>query len=259
VRVVEALATDALVADRYAGSDAATIAARCGVPRVVLYDAVSSTLDIAHPLARDGAPEGTLILAERQTAGRGRGGRAWASEEGAGIWLTLVARPTDDAALEVLSLRVGLAAARALEAFTEFEVRVKWPNDLMLDDGKLGGILIESRWREERVDWVAIGIGINFRVPHDIPNARALREGISRVDVLGALVPAVRAAAAARGTLAAPELHEFERRDWALGRRCVAPVAGIVRGIDARGGLLVRTDAGDVAARSGSLILEEDS
>jgi BirA family biotin operon repressor/biotin-[acetyl-CoA-carboxylase] ligase len=250
---------DTLAASRYAGADEASIAARCGVPRVVLFSAVTSTLDIAHPLARDGAPEGTLILAERQTAGRGRSGRAWASEEGAGIWSTLIARPADEAALEVLSLRVGLAAARVLEAFTDHEVRVKWPNDLMLDDGKLGGILIESRWREERVDWVAIGIGINCRVPHDIPHARALRSGVSRIDVLAGLVPAVRAAATARGALTAPELHDFERRDWALGRRCVSPVAGIVRGIDARGGLLVRTSAGEIAARSGSLLLEEDS
>jgi BirA family biotin operon repressor/biotin-[acetyl-CoA-carboxylase] ligase len=250
---------ESLLANRYAGADAATIAERCGVPRVLLYDTVTSTLDLAHPLARDGAPEGTLILAERQTAGRGRSGRSWTSDEGAGIWLTLIARPADENALEVLSLRVGLAAAHALEAFTDFEVRVKWPNDLMLDDGKLGGILIESRWREERVDWVAIGIGINCRLPDDIPNARALRRGVSRIEVLGALIPAVRAAAAAPGALDAPELHEFERRDWALGRRCVAPVAGIVRGIDARGGLLVRTSAGEVAARSGSLLLEEDS
>jgi len=249
---------DTLVATRYAGADAATIAARCGVPRVELYGDVTSTLDIAHPLARDGAPEGTLILAERQTAGRGRSGRAWASEGGAGIWMTLVARPCDDAALEVLSLRVGLAAARALEAFTDGEVRVKWPNDLMLDVGKLGGILIESRWRDERVDWVAIGIGINCRVPRDIPHARALRAGASRIDVLGELVPAVRAAAAVPGVLDPSELHEFERRDWAIGKRCSVPAVGVVRGIDARGGLLVRTAAGDIAARSGSLILEED-
>lgn len=249
---------DTLVATRYAGADAATIAARCGVPRVELYGDATSTLDIAHPLARDGAPEGTLILAERQTAGRGRGGRAWASESGAGIWMTLVARPCDDAALEVLSLRVGLATARALEAFTDGEVRVKWPNDLMLDDGKLGGILIESRWRDERVDWIAIGIGINCRVPRDIPNARALRAGVSRIEVLGELVPAVRAAAAVPGVFDPSELHEFERRDWALGKRCSAPVVGVVRGIDARGGLLVRTATGDIAARSGSLILEED-
>jgi BirA family biotin operon repressor/biotin-[acetyl-CoA-carboxylase] ligase len=249
---------DVLAALEYAGVDDVTIAARCGSPRVVLFREVTSTLDVAHPLARAGAPEGTLILAERQTAGRGRSGRAWASEEGAGIWSTLIARPTDDAALEVLSLRVGLALARALEEFTDGEIAVKWPNDLMLDGGKLGGILIESRWREERVDWVAIGIGINCRIPRDVLHARTLREGVDRVNVLAAFVPAVRAAAAARGALTAPELHEFERRDWARGRRCTSPVPGLVRGIDARGALLVHTGAGEVAARTGSLILEED-
>jgi BirA family biotin operon repressor/biotin-[acetyl-CoA-carboxylase] ligase len=250
---------DTLVATRYAGADAATIAARCGAPRVALYDELTSTLDVAHVMARAGAPPGTLILAERQSAGRGRNGRAWASENGAGIWMTLVARYVDEAALDVLSLRVGLAAARALEEFAGGQVQVKWPNDLMLDDGKLGGILIESRWREERVDWIAIGIGINCRVPADVSSARALRSGIDRVAVLAELVPAVRAAAEARGALGAAELHDFERRDWARGRRSVAPLAGVVSGIDARGGLLVRTDAGDVAARSGSLILAEDS
>jgi BirA family biotin operon repressor/biotin-[acetyl-CoA-carboxylase] ligase len=247
-----------LAATRYAGADDLTIAARCGVPRVVLFDEVTSTLDIAHPLAREGAPEGTLILAERQTAGRGRSGRAWTSDDGAGIWSTLIVRPTDEAALDVLSLRVGLAMARVLEAFTEDEIRVKWPNDLMLDGGKLGGILIESRWREERVDWVAVGIGINCRIPRGVPHARALREGVDRVNVLATFVPAVRAAAAAHGALAASELHEFERRDWAVGRRCTSPARGIVSGIDARGALLVETGAGEVAARTGSLILEED-
>ena len=248
-----------LVASRYAGADDTTIAARCGVPRVVLLDEVTSTLDVAHPLAREGAPEGTLILAERQTAGRGRNGRAWASEPGAGIWSTMLARPTDDAALEVLSLRIGLAAARALDAFASGAVQLKWPNDLMVDDGKLGGILIESRWREERVDWIAIGIGINCSAPSDVPHARALRASVDRIDVLAALIPAVRAAAATRGSLTAHELREYERRDWAHGRRASAPAAGIVQGIDARGALLVRTSAGDVALRSGSLVLEEDT
>jgi BirA family biotin operon repressor/biotin-[acetyl-CoA-carboxylase] ligase len=247
-----------LAANRYAGADEVTIASRCGVPRLVLLDEVTSTLDVAHPLARAGAPEGTLILAERQTAGRGRSGRAWASDEGAGIWSTLIARPTDEAALDVLSLRVGLAVARALEAFTDDAIRIKWPNDLMLGDGKLGGILIESRWREERVDWVAIGIGINCRLPRHVPRARALREGVDRVEVLAAFIPAVRAAAATRGALGATELREFARRDWAVGRRCTSPARGVVRGIDSRGALLVHTGEGEVAARTGSLIFEED-
>jgi BirA family biotin operon repressor/biotin-[acetyl-CoA-carboxylase] ligase len=249
---------ESIVATEYAGASAAEIAERCAVPRVVLYDEISSTLDAAHPLARDGAPEGTLLLAERQTAGRGRGGRAWSSDARAGIWLTLIARPADEAALEVLSLRVGLAAAAALDPFASDDVRMKWPNDLMVSGGKLGGILIESRWREERVDWVAIGIGINTRVPRAIAQARALRPGVDRVTVLAALVPSIRGAAAARGSLTERELDEYARRDWAHGRRCRAPIAGIVHGIDASGALLVYTGAGDVAARSGSLILEED-
>ncbi len=249
---------EALLAREYAGASAATIAERCGVPRVELFDEVTSTLDIAHPLAHGGAPAGTMILAERQTTGRGRNGRSWASENGAGIWMTLIERPRDEAALEVLSLRVGLAAARALEAFTNGALYVKWPNDLMLDDGKLGGVLIESRWREERVEWIAIGIGINCRAPEGVEHARALRAGTDRVATVAALVPAVRTAAATRGALSDAELHEFERRDWARGRRCSAPHAGIVRGIDSRGGLVVRTAAGDVTARSGSLTLEED-
>ena len=247
-----------LAASKYAGADDVTIAARCGVPRVVLFEEVTSTLDVGHSLSRDGAPEGTLILAERQTAGRGRSGRAWASEERAGIWSTLIARPADAAALDVLSLRVGLASAQALEAFTDHRIRVKWPNDLVLEGGKLGGILIESRWREEHVDWVAIGIGINTRLPRDVPHARALRENVDRIGVLAALIPAVREAAASRGTLTALELREYARRDWALGRRCTSPARGVVRGIDARGALIVHTSAGDIAARTGSLILEED-
>lgn len=247
-----------IAATHYAGATAATIAARTGAPSVVLFDELSSTLDVAHPLACDGAPDGTLLLAERQTAGRGRGGRAWSSDARAGIWLTIIGRPADEAALEVLSLRVGLAAASALDAFAPQEVRMKWPNDLIVDGGKLGGILIESRWREKRVDWVAIGIGINCRAPRAIAHSRALREGVDRIDVLAALVPAVRAAAAAHGALTARELDEYARRDWAHGRRCRAPVAGVVHGIDASGALLVYTVAGDVAARSGSLILEEE-
>jgi BirA family transcriptional regulator, biotin operon repressor / biotin---[acetyl-CoA-carboxylase] ligase len=246
-------------AARYAGADAATVAARCGAPDAVLFAELSSTLDVAHTMARAGAPAGTLVLAERQTAGRGRNGRAWASEPGAGIWLALIERPADDAALAVLSLRTGLGSARALEPFADGALGVKWPNDLMLGDGKLGGILIESRWREDRAEWVVIGIGINCRAPHAIARARALRDGVDRLDVLAALVPAVRAAARVRGALAPAELAEFERRDWAAGRRCVAPVAGVVRGIDAQGALVVRTGAGEIAARTGSLILEEDS
>lgn len=230
---------------------------RLGLPRVAVHASVPSTMDAAHALGAAGAPGGTLVLADEQTAGRGRGGRRWASEPGAGIWLTLLERPGDDAAIEPLSLRLGLRAAEVLDGFAGARVRVKWPNDLYVEERKLAGILVETRWREGRVDWVAIGFGLNVRPPAAEPAAAGLRPGARRTDVLAALVPALHAAVREGGPLSQAELDAFAARDLARGRRCVAPTAGTVLGIDARGELLVRTPVGDVSCRSGSLILEE--
>src|SRR3569833_4688084 len=85
--------------------------------RLIQFNEVTSTLDVAHDLAAKGADAGTLIVADAQTAGRGRMGRSWRSEKGAGAWLLFFERPRDASALEVLSLRVGLALATALDAF----------------------------------------------------------------------------------------------------------------------------------------------
>src|SRR3954469_14645283 len=85
------------------------------LPAVELFDVIGSTLDVAHERAASGAAAGTLILADAQTAGRGRQGRSWTSEPGAGIWLTLIERPLDRSSLDVLSLRVGIGIAESLE------------------------------------------------------------------------------------------------------------------------------------------------
>jgi BirA family biotin operon repressor/biotin-[acetyl-CoA-carboxylase] ligase len=216
---------------------------------------VGSTLDVAHERAAAGAPAGTLILAEAQTAGRGRQGRAWASEPGAGIWMTLIERPTDRRALEVLSLRVGLAIAAALEPLLGEALRLKWPNDVYRGDGKLAGILVEARWRGSDPDWVAIGVGLNVRAPADQPRARGL-EGtrVSRNDVLEAIVPALRRAAALAGPLTGEELAAFTQRDLARNREITSPLHGRVIGIDDSGALLVLTASGQVAAQAGSLL-----
>jgi len=210
-------------------------------------------MDDAHALASDAAPAGTVVLADRQTSGRGRAGRRWTSESGQGIWMTVIERPNDASALDVLSIRLGLRAARVLDRYVASPVGVKWPNDLYLGDGKLAGILVEARWRADHVDWVAIGIGVNVRAPADVENSTGLRPDTDRVHVLAELVPAVRAAAHARGPLAATELEEFAARDIAAGRACVAPAAGQVRGITASGELLVDTRLGLRAFRDGSL------
>ncbi|HET7631247.1 MAG TPA: biotin--[acetyl-CoA-carboxylase] ligase [Gemmatimonadaceae bacterium] len=243
---------------RYDGCTAAELAAALDVPDVRLFARVGSTLDVAHECAAAGAPAGTVVLADEQSAGRGRQGRSWVSDPGAGIWLSVVERPADAGAVGVLSLRLGLHAAAALDAFAPAPVKLKWPNDLYVDGRKLAGILVEARWREGLVDWLAVGFGINVQAPRGVPGA-GLKPGTQRLDVLKQLVPSLRRAAAQTGLLAASEASAFAVRDYARGRRCREPVAGVVAGVNASGALLVDAADGRHAASAGSLVLVEDS
>ncbi len=249
-----------MTAERVRGYDGATTAelsARLGVPRCVALDVTSSALDVAHALGEAGAPAGTLVLADRQTAGRGRQGRRWESPAGTGIWLTLLERTVDEAAIGVLAIRVGLAAATVLDDFAPEPVRLKWPNDLQVGGGKLAGVLCEARWQGARLGWVAIGIGINVSsAAHE--GAAVLRPGVTRLEVLDALVPALRDAAARRGELARGELDAYAARDAARGRRCAEPIEGVVAGVAPDGALMVATADGTTRlAHGGSLIFAE--
>ena len=240
----------------YDGATAHTLATELSLPRVLLFDEVASTMDAATVAAADGAPAGTLVVADTQLAGRGRAGRRWESRPGDGLWMTLLERVNDARALPVLSLRIGLRAARVLDRFASAAIRLKWPNDLLLPGGKLGGILLESRWHGDRPEWTAIGIGIN--VKHvAYPGGAALGPSVSRREVMAELVPAIRAAASARGHLTDAELAEFATRDMARGRRCLEPVTGIVAGIGADGALLVESTDGVKRVVEGSLVLEK--
>ena len=235
------------------GLGAVELAARCGVPRAVLLRDVESTLDVAHALAAEGAPSGTLIVAERQSAGRGRQGREWKSDRGIGVWFTLVER-VDDEALAVLALRLGLALAPALDPFSARPVRLKWPNDLWVGERKLAGVLVEARWRDGQPEWAAIGVGINLQPPDGEPGATGLRTGVTRAEVLVAVVPAIRAVVAKTGLLTSDELAEWASRDLAAAREISEPVAGRVLGIDSGGALLVESDGGVTRWRSGSIV-----
>jgi BirA family transcriptional regulator, biotin operon repressor / biotin---[acetyl-CoA-carboxylase] ligase len=170
--------------------------------------------------------------------------------------MTLIERPSDTSALDVLSLRVGLAAARALDAFATEPVRLKWPNDLFVGGSKLAGVLVETRWRGDRLDWIAIGLGVNMDPPPDQERAAFLEPGVSRTEVITALVPELRAAACAMGILTAEEMDEFASRDLARGRNCTEPVRGRVAGIAPTGELLVELADSVARVRSGSLVLE---
>ncbi|HVF39119.1 MAG TPA: biotin--[acetyl-CoA-carboxylase] ligase [Gemmatimonadaceae bacterium] len=241
---------------RFDGFASGDLAALLALPCVEIYERTTSTLDVASDLGDKGAPSGTLILANLQTAGRGRGGTRWESAAGCGLWLTLLERPGNSSGAEVLSLRVGLKSARALDRFAPEPIRLKWPNDLYVGERKLAGILIEARWRQQRLEWVAIGIGVNVTASVDMPSAAALDEGTLRVEVLCDLVPALRAAAGAEGDLTPTEIVEWDARDLARGHTCIEPGRGTVAGISPSGELLVALADSVARFRSGSLVLD---
>ena len=240
------------------GESAQSLAALLDLPRVELRTSVPSTMDVAHALASERTPAGTLVLADEQTAGRGRGGKRWRSDHEAGIWMTIVERPNDAEALGVLAIRLGLRAAPVLQRHVDAPIQLKWPNDLLVNGRKLAGILVETRWRDGSVDWVAIGIGVNVRAGEDEAEGAGTRPGTRRLDVLAELVPVVRAAAQARGRLTEQELDRWRARDHAVGRRCRQPIAGRIRGVAADGALIVEQGGQMALARSGSLVLEEE-
>jgi BirA family transcriptional regulator, biotin operon repressor / biotin---[acetyl-CoA-carboxylase] ligase len=228
------------------------------LPTIHRLGAVSSTQDEAHRLAAGGAAAGTAVVAARQTAGRGSRGRTWQSPVG-GLWLSVISRPPDGAGAELLSLRAGLAAAAALESLRGLPpVQLKWPNDVLLEGRKAGGILCEARWQGDVLAWVAVGIGLNVQNPAPasvrLPGCSLAewRPDLTVDEVLAALLAALHGLDAGGSMLGGPELAAWRRRDWLRGRTLRQPVAGTVEGIGADGALRVRRpDASLELVRSG--------
>lgn len=140
-----------------------------------------STNRVAFELGHAGEPEGTVVLAEEQTAGRGRAGHSWHSERAAGIYVTLLLRPKlAPVQAPVLTMMAGLSAHAAVEALTGLAVDLKWPNDLMIRGKKAGGILTEMHADPGQVRFVVVGIGLNVnqeRFPGEIAGiATSLRQ-----------------------------------------------------------------------------------
>lgn len=222
-------------------------------------------MDRLHLLAEQGAPAGTAVLAEAQTGGRGSRGRAWHSPPG-GLWLSVLYRPASAAGVELMSLRLGLRLAEALEAEAPgLDVMLKWPNDLFVEDRKLGGILCEARWHGEVPAWVVAGLGVNVAnaIPDELRrSATALHEHLPGATVdglLGRLLEALRHPLPEADRLTAAESQGLVRRDWLRGRTLTAPLVGRAEGIGADGTLAVRTADGLTTARAGHVELADQS
>ena len=249
------------------GIPPAALARRWGVPQCGVFRTLPSALDAIHDLGSQSAPSGTVVLAEEQTAGRGRDGRTWRSPAG-GVWLGVLLRPPLPAA-GVLSLRIGLVLADVVEtvlgippaALSGPRAGLKWPNDVLLDDRKVAGILCESRWQGDTLQWLAVGIGVN--VANEVPpelieravSLREFRASVRRIDVLDLLVPTLLRLTTHDARLSEFECAAYARRDWLRGRHIRAPLAGRAAGIRPDGALLVDTGAGTTMVRDGHVEL----
>jgi BirA family biotin operon repressor/biotin-[acetyl-CoA-carboxylase] ligase len=162
-----------------------------------------------------------------------------------------------------LSLRVGLVLADVVDDLIGRGARasLKWPNDVLVDDQKIAGILCEGRWQGETLQWLGIGVGVN--VANEIPpelagRAIALNEllpEVRRIDVLDRLVPALVPLTTHHSPLTESECTAFARRDWLRGRQIRSPISGRAAGVRPDGALLVDTGAGTTMVREGHVEL----
>jgi BirA family biotin operon repressor/biotin-[acetyl-CoA-carboxylase] ligase len=235
------------------------------------YFSIGSTNVAAMQAAADDGPEGAIFLAEEQTAGRGRGGHSWESEQSVGIYCSVLLRP-EMAPVDALflSLMTGIAVADAVKQTTGLDPDLRWPNDGLLGGRKFCGILTEMNAEPTRVRFVVIGIGLN--VNHTsfagelelIATSLRMESGRewSRVELAAALLKSldghyrklVEGGQSARTAI----LQEFEKRSSFVRSRRVridenGGYEGVTEGLDERGFLLLRTDQGLRTVLSGNV------
>ena len=139
------------------------------------HDRLGSTNDLALAWANSGARDWSLVLADEQTAGRGRAGRKWVTKPGSALAMSLVLRPTHGEQAHIPSF-TALAALGLINALAKFELdaELKWPNDVLLAGKKVAGVLVEADWQGQRLDALVVGMGVNV-FPGSVPPAEALK------------------------------------------------------------------------------------
>ncbi len=136
--------------------------------RIYCLSSVDSTNNYAKKLAFEGAEEGTLVLADFQTSGKGRLGKSWASANKKGIWMTVILRPKiPPEEVHIITLAAAVAVVKALEGSTGISAGIKWPNDIILDNRKVCGILTEMTCEMEAVNYIVLGMGINVNQSYE--------------------------------------------------------------------------------------------
>lgn len=240
------------------------------IGRNIIYrETVHSTMDEAFQLGLEGAVEGTVICAENQTKGRGRLGRSWVSPKGKGIYMSILLRPslapTDAAQLTLLS---AVAVCEAVNASAGIDARIKWPNDLLIGNRKLAGVLTELNAEVDRVKFIVIGIGINVNIStSQLPDGATslkseTRKNFSRVRIVQEILRSFEKWYDCLKTEGfAPVLKEWKELSVTLGSRVRifdqnGFLEGKAIGLDDDGGLLIRSDMGNIIKKmSGDVVV----
>jgi BirA family biotin operon repressor/biotin-[acetyl-CoA-carboxylase] ligase len=234
------------------------------------FPAIHSTNTHAMEQADSGAPDGSVYLADEQTAGRGRGAHSWTSPPGSGLYVSILLRPRiAPADILWLSLAAGLAVHDAIQSVTSLQVDLRWPNDLLFGARKFCGILTELNAEVTRVRHAVVGIGINVHQPQFPPEIRSVATSLfletgrnwPRQELLLALLRSLdrELVALADPQTAAESIRARleQRSSWIRGKRVVVdegtPYPGVTDGLDARGFLQVRTPEGPRTVLSGGV------
>ena len=225
--------------------------------KIYYFDSIASTMDMALQLGIKGTPEGTLVLSETQNKGRGRMGRPWSSPKYKGIYMSLVLKPRLlPVQLPILTLLSAVSICEAVREMTGLEAKIKWPNDIMMHNKKLGGILTELNAETDAVRFVVIGIGLNVNSDRKtlVSGATSLKEErgepTSRISLLQELLGRLEANYLSFQKNGPAVITDKWRQDnVTLGRRVrVAFYRHFLEGqavdIDSDGALLLRRDSG---------------
>lgn len=224
------------------------------------FPCTGSTNEDALIWATEGAKDSSLVVADQQTSGRGRQGRKWITNPGAGLAVSFIFKPTEEEAqkLQLFSPLGALAACQAVQNEFALPAQIKWPNDILLNRKKVGGVLAETRWLNDRVDAIVMGIGVNL-TPAAVPQKMNLRypatcleseagEAIDRLAFLRALCQAV---FDLRAMLTTPEFIQSWQELLAFKGEQVSMeifegtiTTGLLEGIDPQGNLILQGEDG---------------
>jgi BirA family transcriptional regulator, biotin operon repressor / biotin---[acetyl-CoA-carboxylase] ligase len=230
---------------------------------VIVMDTVTSTMDEAFRLGMDNYPDGTVVCAEAQSKGRGRLGRLWASPKGKGLYFSLILRPDLPLnQLAQLTLMSAVAMAGAIEELSGLKVLIKWPNDILLGNQKLAGILTELRAESDQVKFVVVGIGLNVNAsinqlpPQSTSLKAASGRNFNRTEVLQALLRSLdNGYAKILRRDFADIMQEWQKRSATLNKRVrLTDPGGSIEGeaidLDEDGALLIRKDNGVIVRKT---------